>query len=134
MDYSISLIENLNEINFKKINLIPAENKKVLLNNNIDLFINIASFQEMTKDQIKNYFDIISSNKAMLYCCNREYKKLPNGDEIYFKDYPFQNSKTIFFDDCKWYKYYYSLRFPFIHTYKDHRGIFKHKLSDFSKV
>ena len=126
---SVTLVEDLNIYSQNNVLfLIPSNNKKFLLNRNIELFINIASFQEMTTNEIKEYFEIIKNNKSKLYCCNREYKKLPGGEELYFKKYPFSNSKKIFWEDCPWYQKFYSLKPPFIHKYD---GNFKHCLVDF---
>ena len=127
---SIDLVDNINLLSTKKIlTLVPANFKKFLLNKKIDLFINIASFQEMTLNEIFSYFEIIKNNKSKLYSCNREYKKLPGGEEVYFDKYPFANSKNFFWEDCPWSQKYYSLRPPFIHNYD---GNIKHCLVDFS--
>ncbi len=99
------------------------------MNKKIELFINIASFQEMTTNEINEYFQIIKNNKSKLYCCNREYKKLPDGEEIYFEKYPFSNSKKIFWENCSWHQKLYSLKPPFIHKYD---GNVKHCLVDFN--
>ena len=127
---SVSLIEDTN-INLQDeiITLVPSSLKKFLLNKNIELFINIASFQEMTFFEVNEYFNIIKNNKSKLYCCNREYKKLPGGEELYFEKYPFSNSKKIFWENCPWHQKYYSLRPPFIHNYN---GNIKHCLVNFS--
>jgi len=112
---NVKIVDNLNCFtDSSKLVLVPSNFKKILMNKKIDLFINIASFQEMTEKEIKNYFKIVKNNKAMLYCCNREYKKLIGGEEIYFCRYPFSNSKIIFWENCPWHKKYYSLRYPFI--------------------
>tara|TARA_B100000959_G_C14853505_1_gene571159 strand:- start:184 stop:1044 length:861 start_codon:yes stop_codon:yes gene_type:complete len=127
---SVELIDNINFINNNKIlTLVPSNYKKFLLNKNIELFINIASFQEMTKNEINSYFEIIKNNQSKLYCCNREYKKLPDGEELYFDKYPFSNSRKIFWENCPWHQKFYSLRPPFIHNYD---GNIKHCLVDFS--
>ena len=127
---SITLIDNLNlKIEEKKLNLVPSNFKNFLLNRDIELFVNIVSFQEMTPNEVNNYFDIIKNNKSQLYCCNREYKKLPDGEELYFERYPFSNSKKIFWEDCPWHRKFYSLKPPFIHNYD---GNIKHCLVDFS--
>ena len=126
---SIQLIMDLSfPVEDKILTLIPSNLKKVLLNKNIELFINIASFQEMVPDEVNEYFEIIKDNKSKLYCCNRQYKKLPNGEELYFEKYPFSNSKKIFWEDCPWHQKFYSLRPPFIHNYD---GNIKHCLVDF---
>lgn len=130
LKYSVELIDNISSsITDKKLNLVPSNFKNFLINKNIDLFINIASFQEMNVNEVKNYFEIISQNKAKLYCCNREYKKLYDGEELFFKHYPWSKSKKIFWEDCPWHKKYYSLRYPFFHKYD---GNMKHCLVDFS--
>ncbi len=127
---SVTMVEDINFFtNNKILTLVPSNFKKFLLNKNIELFINIASFQEMTQIEINNYFEIIKNNKSKLYCCNREYKKLPGGEELYFEKYPFSNSKRIFWEDCTWHQKWYSLRPPFIHNYD---GNIKHCLVDFS--
>ena len=127
---SVTLVENVN--NYCKdsiMTLIPSSKKKFLTNKKIELFINIATFQEIPNNEINEYFEIIKNNKSKLYCCNREYKKLPGGEELYFEKYPFSNSKKIFWEDCPWHQKFYSLRPPFIHKYN---GNIKHCLVDFS--
>ena len=126
---SIEIIDNENfEINKKTIYLLPSNLKNFLLNKKIDLFINIAAFQEMNIDEINSYFNIIQNNKSKLYCCNREFKKLTGGEEIYFENYPWKNSKIIFWENCKWHQKYFDMKFPFIHKYD---GNVKHCLVSF---
>jgi len=127
---SITLVTDLNSpVEDKMLTLIPSNLKKILINKKIELFININSFQEMTPDEVNEYFEIIKNNKSKLYCCNREYKKLPGGEELYFEKYTLSNSKKIIFlEDCPWQNKFYSLRFPFIHNYD---GNIKHCLIDF---
>ena len=127
---SVELIDDLNFIETgKKLSLIPSNFKNKLLDKKIDLFINIASFQEMTINEIDNYFEIIKNNNSKLYCCNREYKKLSGGEELYFEKYPWANASKNFWEDCPWHQKNYSLRPPFIHNYA---GNVKHCLVDFS--
>lgn len=126
---SLNLIDNSNlNLSDNKLHLIPANFKDVLYEANIDLFINISSFQEMTFNELNEYFKIIKKNKSKLYCCNREYKKLYANEELYFDKYPWEDSKRIFWEDCPWYQKYYSSKFPFIHKY---HGNIKHCLVDF---
>jgi putative sugar O-methyltransferase len=126
-------IEVVNNINFtdgnKKYTLVPSNYKKFLLNKNIDLFININSFQEMNIKEINNYLKIIKNNKSKLYSSNREYKKLIGGEKIYFDQYQSFKIKKIFWENCPWSQKYYSLKPPFIFKYD---GIHKHALIDFS--
>jgi putative sugar O-methyltransferase len=127
---SIEVVDSINFIdNHKKYTLIPANYKNFLLNKNIELFININSFQEMNLKEINNYLQIIKNNKSKLYSCNREYKKLIGGEEIYFDQFQSFNLKKIFWEDCPWNKKYYSSKPPFIFKYD---GIHKHCLVDFS--
>lgn len=118
-------LENLN----KKLFLIPSSNIGLLLNFNIDLFVNIVSFQEMNMKEIIEYFKIIKSNKSKLYACNREKKILSGGEVLKFKDYPWGNGKKIFEEDCPWHQKYYSFKPIFFHKYD---GNIKHCLIDYS--
>lgn len=128
---SITLVESKKFLDKNySLFLVPSNFKEYLLNKNIELFINISSFQEMEMIEIMNYFKIIKNNKSKLYCCNREYKKLPGGEEIYFDKYPFPNGKKIFYEDCPWHQRFYTLRkYPFIFNYD---GNHKHCLIDFN--
>ena len=127
---SIELIDNLNyKTDNKLLCIIPSNLKNFLLDKNIDLFINIASFQEMNFNEITKYFEIIENNKSKLYCCNREYKKLTGGEELYFSNYPWKASKKIFWENCPWHKKFYSFRPPFIRNYN---GNIIHCLVDYS--
>ena len=126
---STELVDNIKfKITDKKLYLVPSNFKKILLNKKIDLFINIAAFQEMNMNEINQYFKIIKNNKSKLYCCNREYKKLPGGEELFFDKYKWGKSKKIFWEYCPWYHKYFDLNFPFIHKYD---GKLKHCLVDF---
>jgi len=109
----------------KRLFLIDASNSSLLINKNINLFINIASMQEMKPDILENYFQIIKSNNAYFYCCNREYKKLYGNEELIFDQYPWGNCKKIVLEDCPWHKKYYDFKRPFIKKYD---GNVKHSL------
>ena len=126
-DHHIQVITTENDkIDFnKKLFLIPASLKKFLLNIDIDLFTNIASFQEMNINEIKNYMDIIKQKKTLFYCCNREYKKLYGQEELYFDKYPWGDGLKIFEENCPWHQKYYSFKPNFIHKYD---GNIKHCL------
>jgi len=49
----------------------------------------------MEMSEINNYFEIIKSNKSLLYCCNREHKKLPDRKNIYFNKFPWGELKRL---------------------------------------
>ena len=60
---------------------IEAENYGFLKGLPIDLFVNIASMQEMDPGVIENYFRYMRSSSqspCYFYCCNRLEKKLPD--------------------------------------------------------
>lgn len=100
-----------------KIFLIPAENKELLKNKNINLFVNMFSFQEMPLSETKKYIEIAKSNFAHLYSLNREEKVMLDGDKINYYDYGLQkNGKVIFEIEANFVKKYYNLTFPFIHN------------------
>ena len=113
-----------------KIFLVPSNNKNFLINTDINLFVNVASFQEMNEQEIKKYFQIIKSNNSEFYICNREKKILPAGEIIIFNNYPWSNAKFKFYENCKWYQNYYSFRFPFFRKYE---GNIKHCYGFFKK-
>lgn len=127
----VEVIEGIdNKIDYnKRLFLIPSTLKNFLKEKNIDLFINIASFQEMSKEEINNYMNLIKNNKSLLYSCNREYKKLRGGEELIFEDYPWGDGKKIFYKDCSWHQKFYSFKPPFIHKYD---GNIQHCLIDYS--
>lgn len=131
-DSDIQVIKSLDDkiLSEKKLILIPSNLKNVLLNSNVELFVNIASFQEMNNEEINNYFDIIKNNKSLLYSCNREKKILRGGENLVFKDYPWGNGKKIFFENCGWHQRFYIFKPPFIKKYD---GNIMHCLIDYSK-
>mgnify|MGYP001191953167 FL=1 len=108
--------KDLEEDNIKLF-LVPAENKMMMKNKEINLFTNMACFQEIPEKDTKDYFNIIKSNKAHLYCCNREEKPMYDGNIIKFKDYPFDEFNKIFYEPCKFAEKYYTLRPPFVRDY-----------------
>jgi hypothetical protein len=118
-DTEIQVVNKFDELNSKnkKLFLIPANKKDILKEQNIDLFVNIVSFQEMDFHEVKKYFEIIKSNKSYLYCCNREKKILSNKETLIFKEYPWHPNQSHSLEICPWHQYYYSFRYPFIKKY-----------------
>tara|TARA_Y100000816_G_C26076266_1_gene566603 strand:- start:411 stop:1283 length:873 start_codon:yes stop_codon:yes gene_type:complete len=100
-----------------KLFLIPANKNNLLESKNIDLFVNIVSFQEMNYEQINNYFSIVKSNNSYLYNCNREEKILPDGIKIEYEKYPFNNAEILFKEECIWHKSIYLSKYPYIKKY-----------------
>ena len=115
-DDSIIVVNNEKDLENpnKKLFLIDASNVHFLKNKNINLFINIASMQEMKPDSVEHYFQVIKSNSAYFYCCNGKYKKLIGGEELIFNQYPWGDCKKIVWERCPWYKKFYSSTYPFI--------------------
>jgi len=105
--------------------LVPAFKAPMLSNQGIELFVNIASFQEMTNENIANYFQIIKSNNSYFYCCNRKYKKLYGGEVLEFMQYPWGNPRMIIDERCPWHQTYYDKKFPFFFQYD---GAIMHRL------
>lgn len=126
----ISVVENEHDLSdkSKKVFFITPNNIKMLLNLKIELFVNICSFQEIKNNDIAKYLDLIKTNESLFYCCNRRYKKLPDGEEIIFKNYPWGKGKIIFKEECPWLKNIYFFRPPFIKKYD---GLHDHKLINY---
>lgn len=119
----------------KSLGLIPASLSKLLKGQNIDLFVNIASFQEMKKETVAEYFDLIKSSPkgAVLYCCNRVEKQLYGGEISKFEEYPWEVFETIIEDEaCPWHQHFYKLRrsklIPIPATKIKYDGIHMHRL------
>ena len=126
-DESIIVVENEKDLEHpnKKLYLIDASKNYLLKNKNINLFVNIASMQEMKKETVKDYFQIIKSNSSYFYCCNRTYKKLIGGEELIFNQYPWGKPKKIVWENCQWYKKSYLFKYPYIFKMD---GVVKHAL------
>ena len=126
-----SKLKNFQDIidNFKIIS-IEAKNSNLIENFPIDIAINVASMQEMNIESINDYFKrlylISKKRKIYFYCCNRESKKLPDGEVINFKNYPWGSKDLIIIDElCQWHQDYYSKIPPFYHKYE---GKHRHQL------
>tara|TARA_Y100001970_G_scaffold289237_1_gene418938 strand:+ start:572 stop:1444 length:873 start_codon:yes stop_codon:yes gene_type:complete len=126
-DDKIHVVEDVNDnlYHSSKIIFVPSHLKNFLFEKKIDLFININSFQEMTNSEVSKYFDIIKTNKTLLYTSNRQYKKLYDGEELVFDNYNWGDGVKILYEECPWTKYFYSTKPPFIHKYD---GKVKHAL------
>lgn len=100
---------------------IEAENLEKLKNQlpKVDLFLNIASFQEMNLEIIHKYFKFMRSNQnCFIYLCNRERKVLPDKSVIEFSNYGWVKDDLFLFNEvCSWYKWFPTVRPPFIHKF-----------------
>ena len=121
-DNLIKIVEKEEDIydNECKLFLIPVQNKNFLKDKDINLFVNIASFQEMPISETHQYVDIALSNKAYLYSYNNENKTMyDKKTKIRYNDYGFKEKGNIIFEgEAKYSKYYYNSSFPFIHKRK----------------
>ena len=92
-----------------------------------DVFVNIASMQEMNLEQINDYFALIKQNPNQLfYCCNRLSKKLPDNSIISFLEYPWQGFEILKDELCPWHQKFPSLKPPFIRKFD---GPTQHRLT-----
>ena len=124
---------NLNKINDYSMFLIEAENYSLIQSINIDIFINVASMQEMDIKTINNYFMFMRNNpkESFFYCCNRVSKTLADKSVIKFNDYPWSSNDLVFLNEkCDWYTKFPILFPPF---WKSFDGEIKHKLVKFKK-
>lgn len=75
----------------------------IFLEQKVDLFINIRSFMEMPKSQIKTYFDCVHRSLRLngIFACFNRYSKAMkvHGKEFnnYFREYPFDNNWSEIF-------------------------------------
>lgn len=98
--------------------MVPAQKAKAVAAQGIGLFVNIASFQEMTPALVSEYFDIVRSNApALFYCCNREEKTLYGGERLVFDEYPWGNPEILQREECPWHQRFYAKRWPFVRRY-----------------
>ena len=111
-----------------KIIFVSANDSSILFKANIFLFVNIASMQEMKLASISEYFNIIKSNKAYFYCCNRDEKILSGGEKILFGKYPWGKYKLLLEGLPQWHQFYYKLSFQNFKIKHLYNGVHKHKL------
>jgi hypothetical protein len=114
-------------------NFIEAEEYHLLKELNIELFINIASMQEMNNQTINNYFSFIEQSKHEIkyfYCCNRVSKRLPDGEITEIDKYPWKNWDVKVNELCPWYQKYPYAAPPF---WKSFDGPIKHNISKYDR-
>ena len=116
-----------------RIILIAAANSTAVADCGIDLFVNICSFQEMTIPTINTYFDLIKSNSAMFYCCNREEKVLYGGETTIFDQYPWGKCDVVFDEECPWNKFFYKMPTD-LKFKREFDGEVRHKLVSYQEV
>lgn len=108
---------------------VDAEHSSLIEGMPIDLFINIASMQEMNPSTVSEYFHLMrtsSTPKTFFYCCNRLEKTLPDGTVVKFSKYPWEQSVTFFDEPCPWYQKYPVSTPPF---WRHFDGPIQHRLA-----
>ena len=92
-----------------------------------EIFINIASMQEMDMKTINEYFSLIKSQpqSVYFYCANRISKKLPDGSIINFNEYPWSGMKVLIDELCPWHQKFPSIKPPFVRKFD---GPIQHRL------
>jgi len=98
-----------------------------------DIFINIASMQEMNYEVISGYFDAFRNQdiETWFYCCNRVSKTFPDGSVINFSEYGWDTSDQIIIDElCPWHQHFPINRPPFSRNFD---GPIRHRLIKLNK-
>ena len=87
----------------------PSELLSELDDQKFDFAVNIASMQEMNEETVNQYFQFLRTHlhqENRFYCCNREEKRMAQGEISRFLSYPWQAEDQHFVDGkCPWYKY-----------------------------
>lgn len=125
---SAELISTTTKYDNNKFYFLEAEIFSLLEKIPVDLFVNIASMQEMDLSVIQKYFQLMRSSSAkevFFYCCNRIEKKLPDNTVIRFFEYPWEESRIIFDELCPWYQSYPISRPPWRRNFD---GPIQHRL------
>lgn len=112
----------------KDILYLDAREYEKLKGQNINLFVNIASMQEMNPPIIAKYFEYMrmsSAKEVYFYCCNQLEKILPDGTVVDFSEYPWDECEILLDEACPWYQGYVDHNHPFYHPFD---GVIWHRL------
>ena len=116
---------------------VQADNCAALAAAPIGLAVNIVSMQEMDPPVIAAYFHLLRHNRAertAFYCGNRLSKRLRDGTEVNFNDYPWRQDDQILLDEmCQWSQWLYSVRPPFWHYRRGEERVTWHRLAWLAK-
>lgn len=117
--------------------LLRADNALLAAAVPIALAFNIVSMQEMNPQVIADYFTILRQNpaeKTAFYCCNKLYKRLPDGTETYFMKYPWRDNDHILQESaCLWSQWYYNKTPPFWHYRAGRKRVIWHRFAFLDK-
>ena len=142
-DAGIALVSDETEmalaLSSKETNLIliQADHAKIAAKAPIGIAANVVSMQEMDLPIIAEYFQILRNNPARetaFYCCNKLYKKLEDGTEVKFNEYPWDTRDRVLHDSiCPWSQWYYTKIPPFWRYRAGKLRIIWHRLATFNK-
>ena len=117
---------------------VRADNAPCIAEAPVGVAMNVVSMQEMPPPAIAEYFQILRRNKAAktaFYCCNKLYKRLSDGTELLFSDYPWHPGDDILHDSvCPWSQWYYDKAPPFWHHRSGERRVIWHRLALLQKA
>ena len=142
-DAGIALVSDESEmalaLSSKETNLIliQADHAKIAAKAPIGIAANVVSMQEMDPPIIAEYFRVLRNNPARettFYCCNKLYKKLEDGTEVQFYDYPWDARDRVLHDSiCPWSQWYYTKFPPFWRYRAGKLRIIWHRLATLNK-
>ena len=116
---------------------VRADNASCIAEAPIGVAVNVVSMQEMDTQVVADYFHLLRNNKAertAFYCCNKLYKKLVDGTELKFNDYPWRSGDEVLHDSvCQWSQWYYDKKPPFWHYRKGKDRVIWHRLAYLEK-
>ena len=113
---------------------LTAEHYQALSSLPVDVFVNIASMQEMDLSVIQGYFTVMRAGDGAgyFYCCNRVDKTLPDGSSIRFDAYPWDRNDGVLVDElCPWYQRRPVLKPPY---WRPFGGPIRHRLARLAKL
>lgn len=92
----------------------PSDRREAIASMNFDVAVNVASMQEMDPSTVASYFDFFRQRLKtanLFYCCNRSWKRLPDGQVSALSQYPWVSADRVLVDEpCAWHQYYFTLR------------------------
>ena len=98
------LVRDLPEVIDHAVNYLPAEDLHNI-DQGIELFIAVESFQEMDIQTVQNYFKLmrLQTCPVFVYLVSRLTKILPDGTEVRLEEYGWSESDKTLFQRLSWY-------------------------------
>ena len=116
---------------------LQADHAAALMAAPVGLAVNIVSMQEMDPPVVAEYFRILRGTKAArlaFYCCNKLWKRLSDGTEVEFSQYPWREADQIVLDEpCSWSQWIYSKTPPFWIYRRGEKRVIWHRFCWLSK-